>query len=113
MQHKFSSRGVSISKKGGEKSFSRMITLRNYFSNMLKVPFRKWIKKLYNYEMILKFCYKRVVPIIERAYLRFRKVKKVKRALRGYMRRWKQKRDRRNGLLLAMLRGWRVRKALK
>ena len=42
--------------------------------------------------MILKFCYKRVVPIIERAYLRFRKIKKVKRALIGYVRRWKEKR---------------------
>ena len=90
-----------------------MITLRNYYANMLKVPFRRWIKKLYNYEMILKFCYKRVVPIIERAYLRFRKVKKVKQALRGYVRRWKKRRERRNALLVAILRGWRVRKAMR
>ena len=65
------------------------VTVRNYYSIMLKIPFRKFIRRFGNYEHILKFCYKRVVPIIERAMVKFLAMKKIKKNLRNYCGKWK------------------------
>lgn len=74
------------------KNFGKTVALRNYFLQTLKIPFRKFIRRLPNYEDILHFCYKRAVRRIERSYKEYSARNKIKRAITRYVREWRWKR---------------------